>query len=167
MFLWVDLDCFLSLLLCMTHCGLLQGSTSFHRTTVLGRYLSTICLWILRGVLLYMVCAQLRCINTLVSLGSNKDSTNYVLSPELLVYKRVLSNHLQLYLSKFEPSISSELRLHYHLDRACCALSTISIVWTLPPVSSVQIVPALVPAFPDCSRSACTSQQYIFTACTC
>jgi len=32
----------------MTHCGLLRGSTSFHRTTMLGRYLSTVCLWTLR-----------------------------------------------------------------------------------------------------------------------
>ena len=48
MFLWVDLDRFLSLISHMTHCGLLQGSTSFHRTTMLGRYLSTVRLWTLR-----------------------------------------------------------------------------------------------------------------------
>jgi len=48
MFLWVDLDRFLSLISRMTHCGLLRGSTSFHRTTMLGRYLSTVRLWTLR-----------------------------------------------------------------------------------------------------------------------
>ena len=68
MFLWVNLDRFLSLILHMTHCGLLQDSMSFHRTTMLGRYLSTIQLWTLRDSLLYVVCAQLRHINTLMFL---------------------------------------------------------------------------------------------------
>jgi len=54
---------------------------------MLGRYLFTVCLWTLRDSLLYMVCAQLRHINTPVSLGSNKDSTTYVLSIEVFVYK--------------------------------------------------------------------------------
>ena len=120
MFLWVDLDHFLSLILLMTHCGLLRASMSFHRTTVLGRYLSTICLWTLRDFLLYMVCVQLRRINTLMLLGSKKRILpTYVLSS---VLSRTFSNHLWLYCSKCEPSISSELRLHCHLSRARCQM---------------------------------------------
>jgi len=57
----------------------------------------------------------------LVSGSKIIESTSYVLFTELLAYKRVLSNPLRLYCFKFEPSISSELKLRYHLSRACCA----------------------------------------------
>ena len=117
---------------CMTHCGLLRDSTSFHKTTVLGRYLSAVHLWTLR-----------------------KHSTLHGLcAPQTYKYPYSTWSHVEFFFptiySVFYPRniklplvilfqvwtfYSSELRLHYHLCRACCAVSTISIVWTLPPVS--------------------------------
>ena len=70
----------------------------------------------------------------------SNESTNYVSFTEVFVYKDFYQTSFNYLAPRFEPSTSSELRLHYHLSRAGCALSTISIVWTLPPVSCTHTV---------------------------
>ena len=116
----------------MTHCGLLRDSTSFHRTTMLGRYLSTIHLWTLRKhSILHGLCTS----QTYKYPYDTWSAVEFfLLTIYSLFYPRTLKPPLVIFLQVWTV-YSSELRLHCHLCRARCAVSTISILWTLPPVT--------------------------------
>jgi len=130
MFLWVDLDCSLSLISRMTHCGLLRGSTSFHRTTMLGRYLSTVRLWTFRKhSTLHGLCAA----QTYKYPYATWSAVEFfLLTIYSLFYPRTIKPPSVILLQVWT-FYSSELRLHCHLSRARCVVSTFSILWTLPP----------------------------------
>jgi len=70
----------------------------------------------------YMVCAQLRCINTLMLRCSIVGFYPPVLSSVVI---NKLSNHLRLLL-QVRTVYPSELKTSYHLCRACCVVSTLS-----------------------------------------